>query len=117
MTPRETAEKIVRDFERDCEESLTQPGEMANRIAAAMTIPANHVRIPTSEGWEDVKVLGILQRTDDGCIIGDKCELWYALPKGSVHHVASMDHAMYFQPYPVFSSESAALASREKGKM
>jgi len=61
------------------------------------------------------RVLGTLLLTGDGCVIGHKCELWYALPVGAATEIVSMDHQNYIQPYqPAYSTRAAAEAA-ERG--
>lgn len=43
----------------------------------ALTVPDGHVRLPSGE---DVKVLGTLPMTADGCVVGNKAYLWNVVP-------------------------------------
>jgi len=59
------------------------------------------------------RVLGTLLLTGDGCVIGHKCELWYALPVGAATEIVSMDHQNYIQPHqPAYSTRAAAIRAR-----
>lgn len=68
-TPRERAKEIVNKWlEEDWKYSL-----LINAIAAALTVPEGHVRLPSGE---DVKVLGELVMTIDGCVVGKNAKAW-----------------------------------------
>ena len=55
------------------------------------------------------KVLGQLQLTADGCVIGANSDLWYVLPYGSVTETVCMTYSPYMEPYqPSYSSKEAA---------
>lgn len=71
QTPAERAREIVEAWIKDpATEAAVDSSDfvrLCTRITAALTIPANHIR--THEG-KDVKVLGTLPMTADGCVIG-----------------------------------------------
>lgn len=62
------------------------------------------------------QVLGQLQLTADGCVVGANSDLWYVLPCGSATETVCMTHTPYMEPHqPCYSSKhSAETALRNK---
>lgn len=85
QTPAERAREIVDGFvarkagyyEEDVIDGDTD--EMIALIASALTPPKDHVR--TADG-KDIKVLGTLRLTGDGCIVAGSTTLYYVGANG-----------------------------------
>lgn len=112
MTPAERAKEIVSLWvdadgtcgprSRDC---------LIEELASALTVPANHVR---DEHGNDLRVLGTLPKTADGCVVAhNNVPVYHCDDTGQVHcfsyrHVNANRHVWY-------SSREAALAAKNGG--
>ena len=87
---REQVDRIIQQWHQNLvPHTRPPPGclhSLSVALQAVLSPPQHHARIPTENGYEDVRVLGTLQRTKDGCVLG--CEpsivLHLPCPDGSV---------------------------------
>lgn len=79
---------------------------------AALTIPANHIRTPDGK---DVKVLGTLPITKDGCVVGINAYPFYVGEKADGSHVVMQPQhpplrwLNAYEPTECYSTREAAL--------
>lgn len=116
MTPAERAKQIV---DENTAAGSARLDRLVDAIAAALTVPANHVR---DEHGNDMRVLGTLPKTADGVIVGDCATVW--ITEGPDEPIASvsLDKCGYscsiegFWPIEeCYSTRAAALAAKNGG--
>ena len=81
-------------------------------LRAAATVPPGHVRV----GTEDMRLLGTLPMTADGCVIGTNADLYswwvpqYTDDEGICQH--SSTGPIVSAPHQCYSTQAAALAAK-----
>ncbi len=106
MTPAERAKQIV---DENTAAGSARLDRLVDAIAAAITVPANHVR---DEHGNDMRVLGTLPKTADGCVVGcDVDEMMWDKHEIGIN-VITADSEYSGRLY---STRSAALAAKNGG--